>query len=167
MIGVDLSQRMLDQARERARDAGHRNVELVQSDLREYVEPERTAAVISAFGMERVPDPDDVIRRLARELRRRVHHTSVHRFGIGIGQSVTDRSWVFATADGQVIEPPRLGGSAGTLEPGLGLGLWEGDPARMSHIIDALVLAMADHGPADAPDVSAETSDGLVDDLSR
>ena len=93
----------------------------------------------------------------------RFHHTSVHRLGIGIGQSLTDRSWVFATADGHVIEPPTLVGSAETLDSGLGLGMWEGDPARMSHIIDALVLAMADHDPADGSGVSAETpDDGLT-----
>lgn len=88
----------------------------------------------------------------------RFHHTSVHRLGIGIGRSVADRSWAFTTADGHLIEPPRLPGSIGTAADGRGLGMWEGDPARMDHIIDALVLASAAHDRADTgPDVSAET----------
>ncbi|AXV06136.1 hypothetical protein DVS28_a1437 [Euzebya pacifica] len=92
----------------------------------------------------------------------RFHHTSVHQLGIGIGRSVADRSWAFTTADGHPIEPPRLRAADGALEPGRGLGSWEGDPARMGPIVDALVLASAAHDRSGAvPDVSAETSEPL------
>ncbi|MEO2106985.1 MAG: DUF222 domain-containing protein [Actinomycetota bacterium] len=92
----------------------------------------------------------------------RFHHTSVHQLGIGIGRSVADRSWAFTTADGHPIELPRPRVADGALEPGRGLGSWEGDPARMVHIIDALVLASAAHDRSGAvPDVSAESSGPL------
>ena len=72
---------------------------------------------------------------------------------------MADRSWAFTTADGHVIEPPRLHAADGALEPGRGLGSWQGDPARMGPIIDALVLASSAHDRSGAvPDVSAETS---------
>ena len=68
VVGVDLSHGMLTRARRRVDRAGHRNIELVRADLRDYDPPADTAAVIGTFALEMVPDYDDVIRRLAGHL---------------------------------------------------------------------------------------------------
>lgn len=68
IIGVDLSEAMLDKARMRAQQRGQDNVTLVCSDLREFRLPRGTAAVIAAFSMEMVPDNEEVIGRLAASL---------------------------------------------------------------------------------------------------
>ncbi|MEL6893036.1 MAG: class I SAM-dependent methyltransferase [Actinomycetota bacterium] len=67
VIGVDISPRMLDQARERIGD--RRNIELVEADIASY-EPDRdTAAVISTFAIEMRPDYEAIIERLATSIR--------------------------------------------------------------------------------------------------
>ena len=47
VIGVDLSEGMLSEARERVRAAGLANVQLVQADVRDYQLPDEAAAVLS------------------------------------------------------------------------------------------------------------------------
>ena len=69
VIGVDLSDGMLERARRRVIESGHLNVELVQGDLRCVDPPADTAAVLSAFALEMVPDHAEVVRRLADSLR--------------------------------------------------------------------------------------------------
>lgn len=68
VIGVDLSEGMLAEAKERVRAAGLRNVQLVHADVREYQLPDETAAVLSTFGLEMVPAYDEVIEGLAERL---------------------------------------------------------------------------------------------------
>ncbi|CAN5323826.1 hypothetical protein BH23ACT9_BH23ACT9_07570 [soil metagenome] len=73
----------------------------------------------------------------------RGHHTVVHAQGIGIGQSVTDRTWTFSNPDGTPV-PAVVGlppGRRDRLPVGRGVNRWEGDPARLDLIIDALVQA--------------------------
>ncbi|AXV04925.1 Methyltransferase type 11 [Euzebya pacifica] len=68
VVGYDISAGMLERAHERVREEGLANVELRRSDSREVDVPSDTAAVISAFSMEMVPDHDDVIARLVDQL---------------------------------------------------------------------------------------------------
>ncbi len=69
VVGVDLTDRMLDRARRNVEDAGWRNVHLVQADLAEYDFPERPDAVLSTLAITLVPEYDEVVRRAARALR--------------------------------------------------------------------------------------------------
>ncbi len=71
ILGVDLTDAMLDQARERVREAGWGNVELIQSDLAEYEFPSGVAGVLSTLAITLVPEYDEVIRRGAKALRPR------------------------------------------------------------------------------------------------
>lgn len=69
IIGVDLTDTMLDAARRRVQDAGWANVELVQADLSDYSFPSDVAGILSTLAITLVPDYDEVIRRGARALR--------------------------------------------------------------------------------------------------
>ena len=69
VVGYDISAGMLHRAHDRVREEGLSNVDLRRSDSREVDVPSDTAAVISAFSMEMVPDHDDVIARLVDQLR--------------------------------------------------------------------------------------------------
>ena len=68
IIGVDLTEEMLDQARERVRSRGWTNVDLVQSDAAAYSFPEGIHGILSTFALTLVPEYDEVIRRGARAL---------------------------------------------------------------------------------------------------
>jgi len=56
IIGVDLTDAMLDQARQRVTDHGWGNVELVQSDATHYEFPTQVDGIISAFALTFMPD---------------------------------------------------------------------------------------------------------------
>jgi len=68
IIGVDLSPDMLDRARRRADRKGYDNVELVRADVASYAFPPGVDSVISTYGLEMVPEYDDIIRRAATAL---------------------------------------------------------------------------------------------------
>ncbi len=68
IIGVDLTDAMLDHARDRVQDAGWKNVELVQSDLAQYEFPSGVSGVLSTLAITLVPEYDEVIRRGAESL---------------------------------------------------------------------------------------------------
>lgn len=63
VIGVDLSPEMLDEAREKVQASGWSNVELVESDARDYAFPEELDAILSTFAITLVPDAQKVIER--------------------------------------------------------------------------------------------------------
>lgn len=63
VIAVDISPRMLDQARQNLGDTA--NVALIEADIATYQPPPGTAAVISTFAIEMRPDYDAIIERLA------------------------------------------------------------------------------------------------------
>lgn len=65
IIGVDLTDAMLDKARKRVEMAGWQNVELVEADLTTHNFPQDMNAAIATFSLEMVPDYDAVIRRIA------------------------------------------------------------------------------------------------------
>src|SRR5689334_7008047 len=51
IIGVDLTDAMLDQARQRVTEHGWTNVELVQSDAAQYAFPDHVDGIISVFAL--------------------------------------------------------------------------------------------------------------------
>lgn len=69
IIGVDLTDAMLAQARDRARQNGWRNVELVEADMTTYEVPEAADGVLATLALATIPDYDDVVARVARRLR--------------------------------------------------------------------------------------------------
>lgn len=69
IIGVDLTDAMLVQARRRVRHAGWKNVQLIQANLAEYECPRGTGAILSTLGLTLVPEYDAVIERGGTSLR--------------------------------------------------------------------------------------------------
>ena len=69
IIGVDLTEAMLDQARQRVADNNWNNVGLVQSDAAQYEFPGQVDGVLSTFALTFVPDCARVIQHGARALR--------------------------------------------------------------------------------------------------
>lgn len=68
LIGVDLTDAMLERARERVEREEWTNVELVRSDAAEFSFPEGVDGVLSTAAITLVPEYDAVIRRAARAL---------------------------------------------------------------------------------------------------
>lgn len=68
IIGVDLTDAMLDQARQRVAAHGWKNVELVQSDAAEYEFPTQVNGIISTFALTFIPDCEHVIQNGCRAL---------------------------------------------------------------------------------------------------
>lgn len=68
VIGADLTDSMLDQARARVARAGWRNVELVERDAAEYAFPARVDGVLSTYALTLVPGFDAVVAHAARAL---------------------------------------------------------------------------------------------------
>jgi len=62
VIGIDLTEKMLDQAAARVERNGWKNVELVHSDAAKYAFPEGVNGIISSFAITLVPQYDEVIR---------------------------------------------------------------------------------------------------------
>ena len=69
IVGVDLTDAMLREARGRVESAGWVNVELVESDVANYELPGNIGGVLSTYAMTMVDDYDGVIRRAAEALR--------------------------------------------------------------------------------------------------
>jgi demethylmenaquinone methyltransferase/2-methoxy-6-polyprenyl-1,4-benzoquinol methylase len=61
IIGIDLTDAMLDQARLRIAEQGWKNVELVQSDAAQYEFPAQVDGILSTFAFTFVPDSEQVI----------------------------------------------------------------------------------------------------------
>lgn len=68
IIGLDLTDRTLDEARARVQRSGWSNVELVCGDAAAYDYPTRVDGVLSTFALTLVPEYDEVIRRGAAAL---------------------------------------------------------------------------------------------------
>ena len=62
IIGVDLTDAMLDQAAERVAAANWSNVELVKSDAANYEFPSGSDGILSTFALTLVPEFDQVVR---------------------------------------------------------------------------------------------------------
>jgi ubiquinone/menaquinone biosynthesis C-methylase UbiE len=61
IIGVDLTDAMLDQARQRVTEHGWKNVELIQNDAARYSFPAQVDGIISTFALTFIPDCGRVI----------------------------------------------------------------------------------------------------------
>lgn len=68
LIGVDLTDAMLDVARERAAKAGWPNVTLVQADLADYTVPNGVDAVYSTLALTLSPEYDAVVERASKAI---------------------------------------------------------------------------------------------------
>lgn len=68
IIGVDLTDAMLDGARARVTRGGWSNVKLAQRDAGQYEFPSRVNGIISTFALMLVPEFDDVIKRGAQAI---------------------------------------------------------------------------------------------------
>ncbi|MEK7684581.1 MAG: methyltransferase domain-containing protein [Verrucomicrobiota bacterium] len=71
MTGIDLSQKMLDQATKRSRALRLRNVQLLKMDANQLDFPDQTFdRVFAAYFISTVPDPVKVVREMKRVCRR-------------------------------------------------------------------------------------------------
>ena len=68
IIGVDLTDGMLDQARRRVEREGWRNVQLVACDAARFQFPPQLGGILSTFALTLVPEYEGVIERGARAL---------------------------------------------------------------------------------------------------
>jgi ubiquinone/menaquinone biosynthesis C-methylase UbiE len=69
IIGVDLTDAMLEQAHQRVVKSRWRNVELIQSDLSKYAIPKNVEGVLSSLAITLVPEYDGIIQRGAKALK--------------------------------------------------------------------------------------------------
>lgn len=69
IIGADLTDNMLDQARKRVAREGWSNVELVQMDAARYQFPQNVSGIISTFAITLIPEYDRIIKNGAKALR--------------------------------------------------------------------------------------------------
>lgn len=65
IIGIDLSDKMLRQAKNRADRLGWQNVTLVQADMAEYSFPPKTDGILSTLALTMSPEYDQVIQQAA------------------------------------------------------------------------------------------------------
>lgn len=70
IIGVDLTDAMLEKARNRVARNGWKNVEIVQSDTADYKFPENIQGVISTFALTLVPQYESIIEHASLKLSR-------------------------------------------------------------------------------------------------
>ncbi|MGD8749434.1 MAG: methyltransferase domain-containing protein [Balneolaceae bacterium] len=68
IIGVDLSDAMLDQARQRVEKKGWSNVELIKQDIYDYEFPDNTDGILSTLALTMSPNYDEIIQQAADKL---------------------------------------------------------------------------------------------------
>jgi ubiquinone/menaquinone biosynthesis C-methylase UbiE len=68
LIGVDLTDAMLEKARERIRRNGWQNIELVEADAATYRFPDEVQGILSTFALTLVPEYEQVIACAAQAL---------------------------------------------------------------------------------------------------
>jgi len=68
LIGVDLTDAMLEQARDRIEENDWNNVELIERDAAKYLFPDNIQGVISSFALTLVPEFETVIERASKAL---------------------------------------------------------------------------------------------------
>ena len=73
LIGVDLTDAMLAQARARIEREGWQNVELIHQDAASYVFPSNLDGIYSTFALSLVPEAPEIIRKSAHSLKNEGH----------------------------------------------------------------------------------------------
>jgi len=68
IIGIDITDKMLEQARRRIEQNGWNNVELIKTDAAEYVFPEGINGIISVFAITLIPEYAQIIKNGSRAL---------------------------------------------------------------------------------------------------
>jgi ubiquinone/menaquinone biosynthesis C-methylase UbiE len=68
LVGVDLTDAMLEIAKSRIERSGWNNVQLIASDAAKYVFPPKTNGVLSTFALTLVPEYEGIIERAANSL---------------------------------------------------------------------------------------------------
>lgn len=68
LVGVDLTQGMLDVARKRVERYGWKNVELIQSDIAAYNFPDKVNCVLATGLFGYIPEYDRIIKMISRSL---------------------------------------------------------------------------------------------------
>ncbi len=63
IIGLDLTDAMLTQARQRIQGNGWENVELVHTDARNYAFPTGVNAIISTYALSLIPESDQILEK--------------------------------------------------------------------------------------------------------
>lgn len=63
LIGVDITDKMLDQARKRVNDNGWKNVELIESDFTKYQFPEKLDGIFATGALQYSPEYDKIVKR--------------------------------------------------------------------------------------------------------
>lgn len=63
IVGVDLTDAMLDQAQDRIETEGWSNISLVQADAADFVFPSKVDAILSTYALSQVPECAEVIAR--------------------------------------------------------------------------------------------------------
>jgi len=69
IIGIDLTESMLEQANWKIKLRGWKNIRLLQGDAAAYTFPDRIDGVFSAFAITLIPEYDDIIRKGAAALK--------------------------------------------------------------------------------------------------
>ena len=69
IVGVDLTDAMLEQARQRVMASRWRNVELIQADLLKYAIPKNVDGLLSSLAITLIPEYDEIIKRAAKALK--------------------------------------------------------------------------------------------------
>jgi len=68
IIGVDLTEAMLQQAHQRVKEQGWKNVELIHEDALRYEFPERVNGVISTFAISLIPGAANIVQHASEAL---------------------------------------------------------------------------------------------------
>jgi len=63
LIGVDITDKMLDQAKKRVKEKGWNNVELIQSDIADYVFPKELDGIFATGALQYSPQYDKIIKQ--------------------------------------------------------------------------------------------------------
>lgn len=119
IVGVDLTDAMLAQARERIETAGWSNVVLVQADAAEFDFPAGVDAILSTYALSHVPEPGAVIANGAAALRDRGR-------------------WVVLDLKAPDRSPPWLARPFGSIDEWVARRPWEAVRAAMQDDLDDL-----------------------------
>lgn len=68
LIGIDISNDMLNQAQLKIKKYNWKNVELLNTDVANYIYPEKLSGVISTFAITLIPEYEEIIKKASESL---------------------------------------------------------------------------------------------------